>query len=174
MDPLTLLHQLLDLEVLNITPGKHAQQFSLPATRLALEVIEALHATNQPGSLGRRDTAVRDNLAMHQNQALVIRQIQIMRDSRVRLRKGAVHLISTEVGKDHSRGVVIGRVAGRNSRFLGRWVESPLQEMDVRHRLVLSLCGLLLWCLALARLSREGEDELRVVSCGFGNALVGV
>lgn len=72
MNPLRLLQQLLNLEILHISPRKHPHQLALPSTRLSAKVIEALHTTHQPGSLGCRDTTVRHDLSMHQDKTLVI------------------------------------------------------------------------------------------------------
>lgn len=173
MNSLTLLHQLLDLEVFSISPGEHPDQLALAPTGLTIEIIEALHRADQPSRLRRRDTTVRNNLTVHQYQALVIRQIQIVRYSRMGLRERAMHLIGIDVGENDRRGVIIRRLARGRRRALGRRVECPLQEVDIRHSLVLGVRGLLLGGLAFPSLTREREDELRVVSCGVGDALVG-
>lgn len=132
VDALRLLEQLLNLEVLHITPSEHLHQLALAAASLAFKVVESLHTANQPRGLGGRDTAVRNNLSMHKDQTLIIGQVKVMRNSSVRLRIRAVHLERTEVSEDHSRGVGVGSLALGLSRLLSWRVESPLQEVNVR------------------------------------------
>lgn len=107
VNSLRLLHQLLHLEVLHVTPGEHPHQLALTTTGLATKVVEALHGTNQPGRLGGRNPPIRHDLAMHQDQTLVIGQIQVMRDSSVWLRERTMHLECAEISKDHSRGMAV-------------------------------------------------------------------
>lgn len=103
---------------------------------------------------------------MHKDQTLVIRQIEVVSNSSVRLGIRAVHFIHTQIGEDHSRGVVIGR---RQSRPLSRRVESPLEEVNVGNSA--SSLGRLL-CLFGGLRARERQDELRVLACGLHNTLV--
>lgn len=112
---------------------------------------------------------------MHQNQALIIRQIQMMCDSGMRLRVGPVHLERAEMSKDHGRGMCVGRVARARDRALCRRVKRPLQKVDVCCCLSRCTVRVLDLCFALGSLlPRKREDELRVLARGFGDALVGV
>jgi hypothetical protein len=126
VDALSLLEQLLNLEVLHIAASEHLHKLALPTTSLALEVIESLHTANQPRSLSSRHTAVRNNLSMHKDQSLIIRQIQVVRNSSMRLSIRAMHLERAEVREDHCRSVGVGSLALGLSRLLRRRVESPL------------------------------------------------
>lgn len=110
---------------------------------------------------------------MHKNKALVIRQIEVMRDRRMRLRVRAVHLERAEMREDHGGGVCVRRLVRRRSRFL-RWrVKRPLQEVDICRRLRRCAVGILdLWLGLGGLLAREREDELRVLARGFCDALV--
>ena len=167
---LTLLQQFLNLEVFSITLGEHANQLALTSTGLTSKVIEALNAANQPGSVSGGDSTVRVNLAMHQDQTLIISQIQVVCNSCMRLSIGTVHLEGTQVGKDHSRSVSIRGFPrrGRNE-VVSRWVESPLQEVNFCSVLSLLASGRGIFD---GLLDRNRKNKLRVVSCGGGNALV--
>lgn len=86
-----------------------------------------------------------------------------------------MHLERTEVREDHSRSVCVGSLALRLSRLLRRRVESPLQEVDIRARAKRVAVGVDFFGTdVVGLLAREGEDELRVVTRGVGNALVDV
>lgn len=86
-----------------------------------------------------------------------------------------MHLERTEVREDHSRSVCVGSFALRLSRLLRRRVESPLQEVDIRTRAKRVAVGVDFFGTdVVGLLAREGEDELRVVTRGVGNALVDV
>lgn len=102
-----------------------------------------------------------------------------MRDSRMRLRIRTVHLERAEMCEDHGGGVCIGcpargrsRGRGRN-RVLGRWMESPLQEMNVCCGFRRCTIYLLDFWLSLGRLlARKREDELRILASRFRDTLV--
>lgn len=166
---LTLLQQFLDLEVFSIALGEHANQLALTSTGLTTKVIEALNAANQPGSVRGRNSTVRVNLAVHKNQTLLIGQIQVVCNSCMRLSIGTVHFEGTQVGKNHSRSVCVGRFTRGRNEVVSRWMESPLQEVDF---------GSVLSLLAVGRgifnglLDRDWKNELRVVASGGSNALV--
>lgn len=170
---------MLDLEVLRIALGEHAQQLALLPMSLAAKVIEALHAAGQPGRLGGGDARVGHHLAQHEHDALLVRQVEVVRDGGVRLGVGAVDLVGREVGEDDGRGVRAGQRAGGDGRGRrgGRRVKPPLEEVDVGAGAVVARFGGLvadLLRLRLALLAGQGQHELRVLAGGLGDALVGV
>lgn len=172
MNSLRLLHQLLHLKVLHIAAREHPHKLALATTRLPTKVVEALHRTNQPGRLGCRHAPIRHDLSMHENQTLVIRQIQVMCDSSMRLRKRAVHLERAEIRENHRRGVVVDGVLHGGNKVVRGWVECPLQEVDFRG----SLGRRPVWRLHVfvGGLAWEREDELGVVAGSFSDAQVRV
>lgn len=89
-------------------------------------------------------------------------------NSGMRLSKRAMHLISTEVRKDHSGGVVVRR---RWQGALSRRVESPLQEVNLSS----SSSSLEILCIGFIGgdlRARERKHELRVLTRCLDNALV--
>lgn len=97
----------------------------------------------------------------------------MVRDSRMRLRKGPMHLERAEMCEDHSGSMRVGSLARGADRALRRRVECPLQEVDVCCSLGRCTVRILDLCFALGSLlARKREDELRVLARGFGNALV--
>lgn len=104
---------------------------------------------------------------MHENQTLVISQIQVVSDSSVGLSKRTVHLIGAQVGEDHSGSMGVGR---RWGRALRRRVECPLQEVNVRSGTSRALGCLLSFLGGLG--SGKREDELWVLARGRDDALV--
>lgn len=89
-------------ESLDITPSKHPQQFSLPSTSFTLVVIEALNATNQPTCLRDGHAAIRHHLAMHEDETLLIREVEVVRDGGMRLGEFPVKLVRGKMRK-HDR-----------------------------------------------------------------------
>lgn len=173
---LRLSHQILNLEPLDITAGKHAKQLALAATRLPPKVIKPLHTAHQPRRLRRRHPGVRHDLAMHEDEALLIGEVEVVRDDGVRLRKRAVQLVSGQVRED-DRGRVRRRQRAARHRRRGR-VERPLQEVDVSACAGVCVGGGRGGAVTLGRLllllARQRQDELRVLAGGVGDALVGV
>lgn len=109
---------------------------------------------------------------MHKDQTFVIRQIQVMRDSSMRLRERTVHLERAEIRENHRRGVVVDRLLHGGNKVVRGWVECPLEEMDFRS----SLSRRPVWRLhvLIGGLAWEGEDELGIVARGVSNAQVRV
>ena len=86
-----------------------------------------------------------------------------------------MHFKGCEMGEQHRRGVGVGR--GRTRRWRHRrWVESPLQKVDVRSCSLTAFetLGRLLRISAaiIGSRSREREDELRMTLGGPIDAAV--
>lgn len=94
-------------ESLNIPSSKHAQQLPLPPASFTLVIIEALDAANQPAGLRNRHAAIRHHLAVHEHQALLVRQVEMVRDGGMWLRELAVKLVRREVREDDCGGMCI-------------------------------------------------------------------
>lgn len=108
---------------------------------------------------------------------MTIRQIQMMRNRRMRLRVLAMQLKRRQMSKDHRTGMRVLRPLALLRRHRRR-VETPLQEMYVRRRAlrvaakaVGSLCDVA--GAVLSGGSWEGQDELWVFECGGVDASVG-
>ena len=131
---LCLLDQLLNPETL--IPLTKLLQQPLPLPKLP--PIKFLQAHNQPPALLNTNASPFNHIPLQQHNALVLRQIQMMRNRRMRLTKLSSQFIFRQVREQH-----------RRSRGCGK---RPLQEVD--------------FCASV--LSRKGEDELGVPPCsGF-------
>ncbi|KAK0949150.1 hypothetical protein LTR91_026687, partial [Friedmanniomyces endolithicus] len=109
---------------------------------MRLEPIKLLQTHQQPLALVNRQTPILRYPPLHQHQPATIREIQVVRDSGMRLRELAAEFEFREVREE-------------DCGCCGGW-EGPLQEVD--------LCSL--------AFARDGEDELGVFPGGVCYAAV--
>lgn len=110
---------------------------------------------------------------MHQHEALLVREVKVMRDSGVGFRERSMQLVRGEVCEDDSGRVGVGGLRWSSRwRRRGRRVESPLEEMDIGTANG-RLDRLAIFTRYLLRLlSGKREDELRVLASGLGDTSV--
>lgn len=131
---------------------------------MAFIVIEPLEAHQQPSTFLDTDaTAINDGAVQH-DEAVGIRQVEMMGYGRMWLGVRAMKLKGGQICEEHRACMCVGGFGLGTRRETSRRMESPLQEMDVRSRSLAALKSLIrLFDIPAAILGHgagKREDEL--------------